>query len=201
MKITFYPILSFITLFIIGCGRSPNKFTNVETNSTTGYYDSLTTLSRVIKNSNEKEKMSLDSVRKYRIDSLNSKCKNFLYTLYYNDTILNKDTDRKITVGECNIRLVNFKSKSSNVKSLSYNFFINDSIPITWQTGLEFYTNWINTFEVDIKSKEILLAKIAEHAYIKMNSINHSYDSIKGSVGFKEYLLKYKNRLHPNFHY
>lgn len=192
-------IFFFLTvLFFFGCNDTGYK--PLEKEVTQKDKDSLTSLSSAINNIRKEEKIFLDSVRKYSLDSINERCKNLLYVLYSKDTLVGSRRNETVTIGECNIVLFGFENKSANLKELHYDILVHDSIPMNWLYNTqpnEF--KMVHSFEIDVKTKKIIKALISEHASMQITDIEKAFDSIKISSGFKNYLSNYKCRLHPNF--
>jgi len=196
MKEVFF--FSVILLFFIGCNNSGIKPLKNEISQQVK--DSLAALSSAIKNIKDEEKSLLDSVKKYSLDSINERCKALLYVLYADDTLAGSRRNEMVTIGECNIALFGFESKSANLKDLHYDILVHDSIPVNWLYNIhpnEF--KMVHSFEVHLKTKKITKAFISEYASIQIIDMEKAFDSIKISRGFKNYLSNYKGRLHPNF--
>ncbi|MDP4265293.1 MAG: hypothetical protein Q8941_22395 [Bacteroidota bacterium] len=187
-----------LTVFFISCVNSSKKS---EKESVDGKLseDSLAARSRAIRYFKDCESSSLDSVRKYRIDSLNEKCKNILYVLYGTDSLSGIHVNKPITIGECNIRLMGFKNISFEKKYLAYGLFFNDSMPVAWEYRSKTVDFMIHGFDIDLKKNKIGTARIDDYMYSKINEVESDYESIKASNKFKNYVLMFKDKLNRNF--
>lgn len=193
---TKYFTVSILSLFCIRCTDNTNVCIKKDIKGVVNQ-DSLKNLSVVVEVFNKDERVALDSIKKYSLDSLNNRCKKMLYVLYADDTLENNNDT--ITIGECSIRLIKFTNISKQQKELTYGVFVYDSIPVLWKFKKILSYNMIHTFGVDTEKRKIIIAKLAESGTMAIKDIEYSYDTLLNGDRFQNYLLKYKNRLHYNF--
>lgn len=147
----------------------------------------------------EDERKCIDSVSFYKLDSINLICLKYLYVLYGNELIANPSTGKKISIGECNIKLVYFKSRPLNIKLLGYHVFINGSLP----AASPIISSWgtiISGFYVNNENKEIINATDeGDETEIKIANLQKLYNSALNSPIFKNYIDTNKKHLHPKF--
>jgi hypothetical protein len=153
---------------------------------------------RIIHAFNQDERSAMDSVFKYNLDSIHQLCMRYLYVLYSNEVLTDKMLSKKLTIGECNIRLTGFEKTSNGLGLMIYGVFINDSIPadviIKTSSG-----EMINSFEVDLNKKLIICGVEAGVLKIDIKNIQSLYNNALKSVIFNKYIREYKKELHPKF--
>lgn len=147
----------------------------------------------------EDERKCMDSISSYNLDSIHLVCLKYLYVLYGRELINNPYTGKKVSIGECNIKLGYFESKHSDIKLLGYHVFINDSLP----AELPIISSWgtmISGFYVNTKNKEIINATDeGDETEIKIPNLQKLFNSALKNPAFKNYIETNKNHLHTKF--
>jgi len=188
--------ISATLIILISCNDSNDHSSKIPI----GNSDSLKALSTAIERIKSDQTEASDSIKKYSLDSINNRCKSLLYVLYADDTLPGSKRKEIRTIGECNIALLGLESNSPNLKTLHYDYLIEDSIPILWKFDISSVKfKMIHSFVVDLIQKKIVKALITENISMQIKNVENAYDSIRKTKAFREYLSIYKNRIHPSF--
>lgn len=145
---------------------------------------------------NEAERSSLDSVATYQLSAILDSCIKYIYVIHGNE-LLQDSIFKGISLGECNIRLLEFTPLDGNKRKLTFGAFVHDSIPAGIPLQLS-YGGMINSFSVDVKQKRILLAFINE-GRIQMKNITDLYHTALNHKAFKSYIQTHASSIHPKF--
>jgi hypothetical protein len=190
-------------LFIGGLAISCNKpHRNQENNNKIGI-DTTAIIKKLITQTaieafTQDEKSALDSLSKYQLNSIHDSCIKYLYVIYCNESISDTNMNVRQTIGQTNLKIIAFKSKSNIIKKLFYGVFINDSIPtniiINTSSG-----HMINSFDVNLKTKKLLNATTGGTGVMTIKNVQALFDSALRSDVFKTYVANNNKILHPKF--
>jgi hypothetical protein len=154
-------------------------------------------LHRIIDSYNADERRSLDSVKKFGLTAAYNQCLRYMYVIFGDETVID-DSLKHSTIGENNIKLIRFKRKSDSVAHLTFDVFLNDSIP-TSSTRLSSVGNLINSFDIDMDRKLILNGSTFGEGIVRIQDIQTLYDSAMRSAHWKQYVDSHENKLHIKF--
>lgn len=193
MRSIFYQFFCAIILF--GCKPSNNSPQNSSKNIDTSHLKCVN--SDVIKYFNEGENAALDSIYRYNLNSVNDSCLKYLWGIYARNILLDTCLKKKITIGECNIRVSKFKRVSDSIISLHYEYFINDSIPVS--ASYDTFQSMFYGFDINLFEKKFLYVKMGEFGRYSVEGMKIDYENILKSNLFREYINEKRHSLHPKF--
>ncbi len=145
----------------------------------------------------EKENATLDSISKY---NLYNPCKegiNILYSIYAPRKLYDRNLEKDITIGECDIRVLSFKSMSPFTKRVMFEIFTKDSLPLNSDRIFDNVGVFIYAFDIDITKGKILygLLESDTESKIELENLMKLAKKERGSDAFKRYLKQYNNAL------
>jgi hypothetical protein len=177
---------------ILSCNSSANKSANCKTS------DTVISRQILIAAFDKDEKAAMDSIYKYQLDSVYKICLKYLYVIYGNEVLYKNGKNEGLTIGECNIRIVEFRNKSGELGEMTYGVFLNDSIPVNVVINTS-SGQMINGFDVDVEKRKIVFGSIGESGKIDITNVVKLYNNASKNKLFTDYINKYKERLHPKF--
>lgn len=156
--------------------------------------DNLSQLNNVVKTFNADEKKCEDSIALYQLTSVSEKCIALLYKTYAFEKAYDRLGNEFTTIGECNIRIVRFRRAEDGNFILGYEAFWQDSIPLSWKTGI-YKPATISAFEVDGKEREIIQAFFGPNVSAAGKDVIDDADSIFRTTTMTAYIENKRKKL------
>lgn len=185
-----------ILIFQVACDQkgprvvTENKINNIDTNK-------INTL--LINSYRSEELRSLDSIHYYDLDSIYHTAINFLYSIYGDQNLPEINTNRSITVGESDIRVIDFTFLSKSKRRLTFDIFWPDSLPVLSQRTFDKLGSMIYCFEIDIVNKKILSGLTSAEGKVPELDINNLAKARVESEEFKKYIAMFSSKLNKKF--
>jgi hypothetical protein len=117
----------------------------------------------------------------------------------FNEFFYDSVLGRRLSIGECNIRLIGFERKSDDLAVMHYGVFVNDSVPATDPYRQTNMGKMFTGFNVDSRQKKLLSGTDGALGFVKFGNIRQLHDSALRSKQFKEYIIKHRANMHPKF--
>lgn len=196
MKIYLSIIFCSSVLFLFSCSNPENDSDENKEISRKNILlnDSLNAVNRAIDTFNLSVLSCKDSIRKYKMASINDTCLKYMYVIYGAENLKNYDS---LIVSECGIKITGFKKLADSVYSLRYTLFIKDSIPIVPEL---FANDIIHTFEYNSMQQKFIKAYLGQHStYIDGNGLRKLYSISLNNEKNKKYLTVNFAKLNPDF--
>jgi hypothetical protein len=182
----------FILLIILSCSCNNSGPASPDVSSSlneSGQQDQV--------DSGKSEKVLLDSLNSLGLMPLYDSCLKYMYVLYGSEEIPDGNSGKKITVGECDVRLIDYTSASGK-SYLFFGLYIRDSIPVPPVVKLS-RGLLPEGFEFDKKAKMLTNAIIGENAVIRIDNLRNLYNSGIKTADFNQYIATHKTKLHAKF--
>lgn len=135
-------LLFFLFILIVGCNNDKNKVNQSESDLSNASIERSKEEFRI------KENNALDSIRKYKMDSVYSSCLSLLYKHYAQDTVIEIPTGSELTIGECDIRLSYFKHRKAD-RMITFILFCKDSSPLTFNGIVKGKGSFMGSFAIN----------------------------------------------------
>lgn len=104
--------------WVIACDTSRNKPADLNDTETIPQREPVA--HSVIKQFRQDEKIAMDSIILYGLQSINYSCLMYLYAIYGNEYLPSAPGEQRPTIGECNLKLVKFLRPSADKGELIY---------------------------------------------------------------------------------
>ena len=184
---------------LLGCNYGNTPITKTVRKDSVNNPAPDSTQAMVIKAFNHDEHQALDSIKKYNLDSIYNRCLSLLYVIYGNENLSDKRILKNATIGECNIRLINFKSISKRRCLINYLVFVNDSIPCDPILLVENGRTPFG-FIIDTIDKEIVAVTTNDYYNgVNIAAYYRLYENALKSKILTHYINSNRVKLHPKF--
>jgi hypothetical protein len=195
---TFLLLLIVIAMALFfGC-QSENKNPN-RSDDSSGVANVKANKENIIGDYRLKEKFTWDSIKYFELDSVVAECLKLLYVGYGKEKVIDSDSKQEITIGECDIRLHQFKYLGPFLRRFDFEVFFKDSLPVNALFTFDKLGSMNNSFTVDVKKKEIINASANGTIYTSMKDFTQTINEVIKDPSFKSYVEKNSQVLHPKF--
>jgi hypothetical protein len=163
-------------------------------------YSSIdTTKQNVILNYSDNENKTHDSIRFYRLDSICQSIVRHIYVLYGPDTVLDLNTNKVTTIGETDVRLIDFKFIDKDNRLISVQSFWNDSLPVNSDFYSDITPEMFLTFQINLKKPQLVRAISLSQVKTDIGVIYQIAESNYTKLRLQQYIKSHSEKLHEKF--
>jgi hypothetical protein len=187
-----------LTFLLTGCQNNTNKLDGPINNTGTVEINDSTD-KKAVAYWRHQEKLAMDSITSYKIDSVANLCTILLYGIYGQERIFDVERKKNITIGETDIRITKFAYQSTEKRVLWFWLFDKDSLPINSDLIFEDHGAAMFFFEVDVKAKKLVSALTGSGSKMAIEYFRDLFNSKIKSDQFRHYIDSFKVKVHPKF--
>lgn len=193
-----YFLLSCISLLLLGCNLNDKKAETKQSNDLRK--SSLQVREEMKSKYDQKERNALDSIKKYKLESLFMTCLKSFYQFHGSDSIYDYESGGFFTVGEFDVKIVDFKVKDQVHRTIEVDLFKSDSLPVLHDGRIKNGGGKLNSFfEIDILNNSLLSVSTGGPGEIKGEAFLKASIQISNTEQFKNYINDNRVNLSPRF--
>lgn len=145
------------------------------------------------------EKMVLDSIQKYGLDSLYHEIVELFYVVYGSDSVVDGNTKETYTVGELDVRPIKYLRLDINTAQINIQPFRRDSLPINSSLLTKRSGSMKTRFIINLQKRELVECSSGNGLTMTIGDFLSLKENISKSSQFKSYVNEHRDILNAKF--